>query len=137
LANSIILADGAGNIKADYNKTTASTWALNGNTAVTGLVSMTTALIAKGTSPTLTTGSCSGSAAAGGAMAGKFTAPTCTAGTIILSSLPTAPNGYTCDAQDQTTPADTLKQTANTTTAATFTATTVNNDVIVFKCMAW
>lgn len=95
------------------------------------------ALIAKGTAPVGNTGSCAASSFAGGATAGRFSAAACVAGTIILSSLPAAPNGYTCTAQDQTTPADTLKQTANTTTSVTFTATTAASDVIAFQCMAW
>ena len=95
------------------------------------------AYIAGGSSPTLTTGSCSGSAATGGSLAGKFTAPSCVAGTIILSALPTAPNGYACGAQDQTTPSDTLKQTANTANSVTFAATTAVSDVIVFQCLAF
>jgi hypothetical protein len=93
--------------------------------------------IATGASPTGTTGSCSASALAGGSTAGKFTAPLCASGTIILSGLPAAPTGYTCDAKDQTTPADLLNQTANSTTSVTFTGTTALNDVIVFKCMGW
>jgi hypothetical protein len=93
--------------------------------------------MSSGTVPVGTTGSCVASSFVGGATAGKFSAAVCAAGTIILSSLPTAPNGYTCNAQDQTTPADTLKQTANTTTSVTFTSTTVAADVVVFQCMAW
>ncbi|MDE2096643.1 MAG: hypothetical protein KGL39_05295 [Patescibacteria group bacterium] len=89
------------------------------------------AIYASGTAPTLTTGTCSGSSWVGGNIAGKFTAPTCAAGTIILSGLPTMPNGWGCTAFDQTTPADTLKQTANTASSVTFTSTTANNDVVV------
>lgn len=94
-------------------------------------------LILKGTVPVGTTGSCVASSFVGGATAGKFAAAVCAGGTIILSSLPAAPNGYTCSAQDQTTPADTLKQTANTVTSATFTATTVAADVVTFSCLGW
>ena len=93
--------------------------------------------MAGGTTPTGTTGSCSTGTITGGKTAGEFTAPTCAGGTYILSAFPTAPNGYACDAQDQTTPADTVKQTANSTTSVTFTATTALNDVVVFKCMAF
>ena len=99
--------------------------------------SMTTAIAVSGTVPTLTTGTCSGSAAVGGATAGSFTAPTCAAGTIILSGLPTQTNGYACDAWDQATPANTLKQTASTTTSATFTATTTTGDSVVYKCIGF
>jgi hypothetical protein len=97
----------------------------------------TGAMIAKGSSPVGTTGSCTASSFVGGATAGKFSAALCAAGTIILSSLPTAPNGYTCGAQDQTTPADTLKQIANTVTSVTFQATTAASDAVVFQCTGW
>jgi len=93
--------------------------------------------VSKGTVPIGTTGSCVASSFVGGSTAGKFSAAVCAGGTIILSSLPTAPNGYTCNAQDQTTPADTLKQTANTVSSVTFTSTTVAADTVVFQCMAW
>ena len=106
------------------------------NLGVQGLI-YTTSHVSIGTVPVGNTGSCTASSFVGGATAGKFSAAVCTAGTFILSSLPAAPNGYTCNAQDQTTPADTLKQTANTTTSVTFTATTVAADVVAYSCMAW
>jgi len=94
-------------------------------------------VIMTGTVPTGTTGTCTASSFVGGALAGKFSAAVCAGGTFILSGLPTAPNGYACDAEDQTTPADTLKQTANSTTSVTFTSTTAASDVVVFKCLAF
>ena len=90
-----------------------------------------------GNSPTLTTGSCSGSSWTGGATAGKFTAPACAAGTIILSGLPASSNGYICEARDQTTSADTLVQTANSTTSCTLTATTAASDVVVVTAIGF
>jgi hypothetical protein len=93
--------------------------------------------LSSGSVPVGTTGTCVASSFSGGTTAGKFSAAVCAAGTIILSSLPAAPNGYTCTAQDMTTPADTLQQTATTTTSVTFKATTVAADQVVFKCMAW
>lgn len=94
--------------------------------------------IAGGTVPVGTTGSCVASSFVGGAMAGKFAAAVCAGGTIILSSLPVAPNGYTCNAQDQTTPTTgVLQQTANTVSSATFKATTTAADVVVFQCTGW
>lgn len=70
-------------------------------------------------------------------MAGSFIAASCTAGTYIISGLQTAPNGYLCIVKDQTTPADSLNQTANSATSATLTSTTVASDVIVFSCAGW
>ncbi len=96
-----------------------------------------TAAYSAGTPPTGTTGSCSATSFSGGPAAGKFTAPSCVAGTIILSALPAQTTGYACDAIDQTTPADTLKQTASTTTSVTFAATTAASDAVVFKCIGY
>ena len=90
-----------------------------------------------GSHPTGTTGTCVASSFVGGSLAGKFSAAVCAAGTFILSGLPAATNGYVCNAQDQTTPADTLKQTANTTTSVTFTSTTVAADAVVYSCVAY
>jgi hypothetical protein len=116
----------------------AAALALGNGTAGDKTGSLTLAsLIKGGTVPTGTTGSCSATSFVGGATAGKFTAPLCAAGTIILSALPTAPNGYTCNAQDQTTVADLLQQSANTVTSVTFKATTALNDVVVFQCTGW
>ena len=90
-----------------------------------------------GSSPTLTTGTCSGSSAVGGSTAGTFSAAACSAGTYILSGLPTAPNGYFCSAVDHTTPLDTLSNTASTTTSCTLTGATASADVIAFQAMGY
>jgi hypothetical protein len=106
------------------------------NGSVAGLLE-TEAIISAGGHPTGTTGTCTASSFVGGFTAGTFSSATCAGGTYILSGLPTAPNGYACIAQDQTTPADTVKQTANGTSSVTFTATTVSSDVVAFHCMAF
>ncbi len=124
---------GTGNANIDLNLASIGTGKINANNGYT----TTGAYIAKGTVPTGTTGSCVASSFVGGATAGKFSAAVCAGGTFILSALPTAPNGYNCTAQDQTTPADTLKQTANTVSSVTFTSTTAAADVVVFQCMGW
>jgi hypothetical protein len=123
----------------NLNQTWTATQNISGgNLTVTGgLVYSYSFAINGSAKPTLTGGSCSGSSAAGGNEAGSFTAALCSGGTYILSALIAAPTGYTCDAQDETTPADTLKQTANTTTSVTFLATTAASDTIVYKCLAW
>ena len=57
-------------------------------------------------------------------------------GTTGVLTLPTAPNGWACMARDQTTPADTTGQTANTTTSATLTTITAwtTGDVLAVQC---
>ncbi len=129
--NVIAIGIGSGTIEIDFGLTTASVWTAHANFATTG------AFVAGGAVPTLTTGACSGSSATGGATAGSFTAATCSGGTYILSGLPTAPHGYACGAWDETTPADTVLQTATTTTSATFKATTASGDSVVYHCIGF
>lgn len=99
-----------------------------------GLI-LTRAIVAAGTKPTLT-GTCSTASQVGGMRAGSFTA-TCTAQTVIMSFAYAAPNGWTCVANDLTTPADTLKQTGSGTGSCTFTGTTVSTDTINFLAEAF
>jgi hypothetical protein len=82
-------------------------------------------------------GSCTASSFAGGATAGTFSAPACAAGTIAITFAFSAPTGWSCDATDRTTAADSVKQTATTATKATFAATTAASDVIQYKCTAY
>jgi hypothetical protein len=108
---------------------------------VSGDERVTGARIAGGSAPT-GTGTCAISVQTGGNTAGKFQAGNaCAIGTtVILTFATTAPTGYVCDAHDQTTPTVIFDQTANTTTAATFTtrgAITGAADAVVFKCIAY
>ncbi len=91
-----------------------------------------------GAAPTLS-GTCTPiSTQVGGNTAGSLKMATaCAGGTLIFTFTQTATNGYSCNIQDMTTPANTLKQTAYTSTTATFTGTTVLNDIVVFQCMAF
>lgn len=94
-----------------------------------------------GTAPTLTTGTCAGSAWTGGATVGHLTTATgCTAGqTIIISGLPASANGYVCHLQNRTTPASTFTQTGDSTTSATLTeaGTGANSDVLYADCIGY
>jgi hypothetical protein len=88
------------------------------------------AQIAAGSPPTLT-GSCTTASQTGGNTAGTFTA-TCVSQTVTITFATTAPAGWHCTANDWTTPADALKQTASSTTSCTLTGTTVAVDRISF-----
>lgn len=119
---------------------------VTGNTTSTGSTSQawldaySNAFVSAGTKPVGTTGTCVASAFAGGATAGTFSAAVCTAtNTFILSSMPTAPTGYSCDATDRTTSTARLRQTATSTTSATFTVdvATIASDVVAYKCTGW
>lgn len=106
-----------------------------GNGGITSAAFGAAGLFATGTN---SVSGCSLSAAAGGATAGKFasgTSGTCT----VTITLPTAVNGWTCDAHDLTTAADAnnVVQTAFTTTSATISGTTVSADVITWKCQGF
>jgi hypothetical protein len=87
--------------------------------------------------PTTTGSTCTSVATpVGGNTAGKVVV-TCTAQTLVLNFSTTAPNGWVCDAQDQTVVTNLMKQTANTATAATLTGTTGAGDTLVYKCTAF
>jgi hypothetical protein len=86
-------------------------------------------------------GTCTVSAQGGGTSVGRFTAAACAAGTIILTfnvtGMAPVPSGWSCDMNDQTTPAAFFRQTANTATSVTFTnsgASSVAGDAVTFKC---
>lgn len=82
-----------------------------------------------------TASGCSNSTTVGGAIAGKFTSGTTGTCTVTIT-LPTAANGWTCNAYDLTTPA-VFQQTASTTTSCTIAATTVTSDVVTFMAMGY
>ena len=102
---------------------------------VPGVVAAT-ALQAIGSPPTAS-GSCAISDQLGGAAAGSFRAAgLCAAGTLTLTLGVTAANGWACVAQDMTTPADSLKETAYSPDSVTFLATLAGADQAVFSCQA-
>lgn len=83
-----------------------------------------------------TASGCSNSTTVGGSTAGTYnsgTTGTCT----VTVTLPTASNGWRCTANDMTTPADVMTQTASTTTSCTISGTTVSGDVIIFSAMGF
>jgi len=94
-------------------------------------------MIAGGTAAALTgTGACATiTTQTGGSWGGRATCTGVTAAsTFIITPGTTAPNGWSCEAFDQTTRANLLQQTSTTATACTLTATSITqNDVIVFR----
>jgi hypothetical protein len=119
-----------------------------GTFAFTPRVSFASAIISAGAVPTGNTGTCgTGVTVTGGAMTGTWTSTAicALAGTIILSGMPTAPTGYSCDMTDRTTNGVTVQQTATSATSATFTVRslptgsvqTVANDILQYKCIAY
>jgi hypothetical protein len=92
--------------------------------------------IAAGTAPTLS--GCSFTTQLGANMAGSFlsgTTGTCTL-TITFSGT-TAPSGWRCSADDLTTTADRISQSAYTATSCTITGTTVSGDLITYETRAF
>jgi hypothetical protein len=94
----------------------------------------TPALVALGTN---TVSGCSLTSNAGGAWAGKFLSGTTGTCTVTITPGFTATNGFFCRANDLTTPADTLPQTATTTTTCTVAGTTVSGDLINWSAVAY
>ncbi len=81
---------------------------------------------------------CSTSSTVGGTSAGKFvsgTTGTCTP--VITLGGQTAPNGWACFMDNRTTSANLIQQTADSTTTATFSGTTVSGDTLSFGCIAY
>ena len=95
--------------------------------------------ISNGTKFTLT--GCSAGTTVGGATSGQFASGTTGTCTVVITmngaTGMTAPNGWSCWANDITTPADLINQTASSTTTATLSGTTVSGDTINFGCMAY
>lgn len=88
------------------------------------------------TPPTLTGTCASLGTQIGSNTTGSFVA-TCTAQTAILTFGVSAPHGWICQAWDQTTTTDFLRQSANSATSCTLTGTTAAADVIVFEAVAY
>lgn len=82
-----------------------------------------------------TTSGCSVSATTGGASAGKITSGTTGTCTVVITmggaTGLVAPNGWHCDAKDQTSGVQ-LNQTADSTTTCTISGTTTTGDIINF-----
>ncbi len=75
----------------------------------------------------------------GGVTAGSFhsgTNGTCTV-TITMGATQTAPHGWSCHANDITTPSDVISQTATAAATATFSGPTTSGDVINFFCAGY
>lgn len=111
-------------------------WVLDGGAGVTsGIVSVgntQAGLAGTGACATITTQS-------GGQWAGtgKCTGTT-GASTLTITPGSTAPHGWVCNVQDQTTPANQFQQTSFTTTTCVLTVTSVTvNDVFVFSALAF
>jgi hypothetical protein len=114
------------NVTCDQFLTGDGVGHLGGVAAITGLVSSVPGI--SGCSATLVTGS---TGVAGAINSG--TTGTCTP-VLTWNSAFAYPHGAICDFNDVTTPADTVKQTAYTTTTITASGTTASADIIYYKC---
>ena len=97
--------------------------------------------ISGGTTFTIASGCGTGGSApttlTGGAATGSFVTATTTCSPVI--TLPTAPNGWWCQAWDETTTTTTFKNTTNSATSCTLTESTSvgSGDTIVFHAEAF
>jgi hypothetical protein len=80
---------------------------------------------------------CSLTAASGGAWSGTFTSGVAGTCTVTITPGFTAVHGWACHAEDLTTPADKLNQTAKNTTTCTISGTTANGDGITWTAIAY
>lgn len=80
-------------------------------------------------------GTCSINTQLGRNTVGSFKANgACASGTIILTFMTAAANGWACNAKDLTTPANAMNQTAYTASTATFSGSMTNADLVTFSC---
>lgn len=145
VSNSLQLASGTvynWNADTGLSRTAAASAALGNGTAgnTTGSLRLA-AIVSGGTAAGLTgTGACATfGAQTGGALAGQSSCTAATAAsTLTITPGTTAPNGWICYVQDQTTRANLLQQTANNQTTCTLTATSVTqNDVFVYQAISF
>lgn len=111
----------------------------NATTIPTGTVNfgIVGAHLAQGAVPT-PSGSCAVNTQTGGSTAGTFKANgACGGGSVTLTFPQAVTTGFTCDAHDQTTPADLMNQTGSGTTFVTFVGTMASLDVVAFKCIGY
>lgn len=93
-------------------------------------------IVAGGTTFTIASGCGTTTSLTGGENAGSFAAGQISCVPVITPGF-TAPHGFSCWANDLTTPADTIHQTATTTTTVTLSGTVISADVINFGCIAY
>jgi hypothetical protein len=86
---------------------------------------------------TQTISGCTLSSAKGGAQAGEFLSGTTGTCTFTVTPGITANTGWTCWANDLTTPADVITEITSITTAATLQGTTVSGDKINWGCLGY
>ncbi len=94
-------------------------------------------VVSRGPRPTAS-GTCAINTPVGGATAGSFKANrACSAGTVILTFSVGAPNGWTCEAHDLTTPANALNETAYTPTGCTLSGSMAASDLVTFSAVGF
>lgn len=98
----------------------------------TGLNTQQGTPVMAGILPVITTNGCTATLLVGGAGAFQFTAGA-TSCTMKFTFPAPAPNGYNCVAQDETTPADTVRQSLHDTVSCTITGTVVVADKVLVE----
>lgn len=132
--------DAFGSADGGLSRLGAAAFALGNGTNGNASASLKMALVnSAGAAPSVNNASCSGSTIGAGAteMAGTLTgSPTGTC-TVVLTFAHTATTGWVCAISNRTT-ANLIRQTAASTTTATFVGVTVSGDVLQYgPCMAY
>ena len=130
IGNSAINKNSAANTTEIGDGTTSGAVTIGGASNFTNLGGT---VLAIGAVPT-PTGTCAVNTQLGGMLAGSFKANgACVAGTVILTFAgKAATNGWSCKAQDLTTPADLMNQTAYGVSSVTFSGSMVTGDLVTF-----
>jgi hypothetical protein len=119
------------------NLVVASPASGNGSVKLRALVAADIPVIVSGAGTTFTiaSGCATTSALTGGRSTGSFATTTTGTCTPVIN-LPTAPNGWICDANDITHPVG-FVQTASTVNSCTISATTTSGDTILFHAIGF
>jgi hypothetical protein len=137
--SAVVLTNGTSLPLSGLAAQAANTVVMNatGGSASPTAVTTVSYLIDAGTTFTVAgTGACATiTTLTGGTSTGRFTCTGTTGASTYTITLPTAPNGWECRADDRTTTANAQTAGTDSTTSFVFSGTVNANDVIRFMCM--
>jgi hypothetical protein len=97
--------------------------------------------VSQGSAHPTYSGTCGATYNSGGISAGTFEiiGSSCSGQTVTINfpSANAAPSGWSCSANNRTTPADAVTQTGDSPTTATFKITAAVNDIVSFQCTGY
>lgn len=116
----------------------ASTFVMtNVSKTFTARMTFASTIIMGGTTFAVASGCGTVSGVHGGDYGGEFIAGQAACSPVITLTTTAVPFGFSCWANDLTTPADAMRQSARTTTSVTFTGTVTSGDLINWGCVGY